>query len=128
VTSRFRDIAKGEPVTIDAAQETWRELATFLDAYTGALRSRSVPLLSCLIDDGAILWQLGAAARGREAVVAALLESEPALLSGVEWFVGTGRWEAVGSASTQLGERHQHLTMLIKLILGNWQLIYQHVG
>jgi hypothetical protein len=124
----LRDIAKGEPVTIDAAQETWRELATFLDAYTGALRSRSVPLLSCLIDDGAILWQLGAAARGREAVVAALLESEPALLSGVEWFVGTGRWEAVGSASTQLGERHQHLTMLIKLILGNWQLIYQHVG
>ena len=32
----LRDIAKGEPVTIDAAQETWRELGTSLDAYTGA--------------------------------------------------------------------------------------------
>jgi hypothetical protein len=65
----LRDIAKGEPVTIDAAQETRRELATFLDAYTAALRSRSVPLLSCLIDGGATLWQLGAAARGCDAVV-----------------------------------------------------------
>jgi uncharacterized protein len=50
------------------------------------------------------------------------------LLSGVEWLVGTGRWEAVGSASTQIGERRQHLTMLVKVILGNWQLVYQHVG
>jgi hypothetical protein len=81
----LRDIAKGEPVTIDAAQETRRELATFLDAYTAALRSRSVPLLSCLIDGGATLWQLGAAARGCDAVVTALLESEPGLVSGVEW-------------------------------------------
>jgi hypothetical protein len=46
----------------------------------------------------------------------------------VEWFIGTGRWEAVGSASTQIGDRCQHLTMLVKLILGNWQLVYQHVG
>ena len=30
----LRDIAKGEPITIDATQETMRELATFLDAYT----------------------------------------------------------------------------------------------
>jgi hypothetical protein len=81
----LRDIAKGEPVTIDAAQQTRRELATFLDAYTAALRSRSVPLLSCLIDGGATLWQLGAAARGCDAVVTALLESEPGLVSGVEW-------------------------------------------
>jgi hypothetical protein len=43
-------------------------------------------------------------------------------------FVGTGRWEAVGSASTQIGERRRHLTMLVKVILGNWQLVYQHVG
>ena len=50
------------------------------------------------------------------------------LLCGVEWFIGTGRWEAVGSASTQIGDRCQHLTMLVKLILGNWQLVYQHVG
>jgi hypothetical protein len=85
-------------------------------------------LLSCLIDGGATLWQLGAAARGCDAVVTALLESEPGLLSGVEWFVGTGRWEAVGSASAQIGQRRQHLTMLVKVILGNWQLVYQHVG
>ncbi len=110
----LRAIAKGEPITIDATQETTRELTSFLDAYDEALRSRSAPLLGELIDGGAVLWRLGEAAPGRDALVAALLECQPTPLSAVEWFVGTGRWEAVCSVQTQAGDRPQHLTMLLK--------------
>ena len=124
----LRDIAKGEPITIDATQETMRELATFLEAYTRARRSRSVPDLGSLIDSGATSWRLGAATRGRTALVGALLESEPEPLYEVEWLIGTGRWEAVCSASTGSGAHHPHVTLLLKVIRGNWQLVYQHVG
>ena len=124
----LRDIGMGEPITIDATQETMRELTTFLDAYTTARRSRSVPDLESLIDSGATSWRLGAATRGRHAIVGALLESEPEPLYEVEWLIGTGRWEAVCSVSTAGGEHYPHITLLLKVIRGNWQLVYQHVG
>jgi hypothetical protein len=85
-------------------------------------------LLGELIDGGAVLWRLGEAARGRGALVAALLECQHTPLSAVEWFVGTGRWEAVCSVQTQAGDRPQHLTMLLKVVTGNWQLVYQHLA
>jgi hypothetical protein len=124
----MRDITKGEAITIDAHQETERELTTFLDAYTLALRSRSATSLGCLIDRGVTAWRLGAVIRGREALVEALLEGGPERLEDVEWLVGTGRWEAVCSASTGTADHHEHITMLLKVVLGNWQLVYQHVG
>jgi hypothetical protein len=50
--------------------------------------------------------------------------STPRPLTDVQWLVGTGRWEALCSA--QAGDRH--LTMLLKVIAGNWQIVYQHLG
>jgi hypothetical protein len=125
----LRPIATGEPVTIDATQETARELDTFLDAYRHALGSGSVAKVGALVDGEATLWLDGQALRGRDAVVAALLDSEPGPLSGVEWVVGTGRWEALCSAETPSTDgRRRHLTMLLKVVDGNWQTLYQHIG
>jgi hypothetical protein len=124
----LRPIAKGEPITIDSNHETARELDTFLDAYHRALDGRSVPLLGALVDTEACLWVPGQASRGRDAVVAALLNSDQAALSSVEWRVGTGRWEAICSAGTETAEGLRHLTMLLKIVAGNWQMVYQHTG
>lgn len=123
----LRPIAKGESITIDAHQETARELDTFLDAYSGAIAERSASLLATLVDTDATLWLPQQETRGRDAVITALLDARP-MPSGVEWYVGTGRWEAVCSAEIQTAGGHHHLTMLIKVIEGNWQLIYLHAG
>ena len=120
----LRPIARGEPITIDATLETARELDTFLDAYRRAMDDLSMPALGALVAGDAIRWVSGRALRGRDAVVTALLDSPPNSLSGVEWLVGTGRWEALCSGT----DGRQHLTMLLKIITGNWQIVYQHVG
>lgn len=122
----LRPIAKGEPITIDAHQETARELETFLDAYRNALGSRSAPMLAELVDAEATLWLRGQDFRGRDAVVAALLDIGPTPLSNVEWTVGTGRWEALCSAVINSADDRGHLTTLLKVVAGNWQLSYQH--
>jgi hypothetical protein len=124
----LRPIAQGEPVTIDATEETARELDTFLDAYQHALSEGSEKLLATLIDRDATLWVAGRAIRGRDTFVAALPEVGFVSLSEVEWLVGTGRWEALCSteAATERGPRHQ--TMLLKVVAGNWQIVYHHAG
>ncbi|MFC7622231.1 SET domain-containing protein-lysine N-methyltransferase [Microlunatus sp. GCM10028923] len=119
----LRPIAAGEPITIDARQETARELDTFLDAYRAALVEPSPDGLGGLVDRDAVLWRSGTAHRGRAAVVAALLAGDPLLPAGPEWEVGTGRWEALCSA----GAGGRHLTLLLKIIEGNWQLRYLHL-
>ncbi|GAB3740816.1 SET domain-containing protein-lysine N-methyltransferase [Microlunatus parietis] len=119
-----RSIAAGEPITIDARQETARELGTFLDAYRSAVAGRAAEALAGLVDGDATLWQAGTAHRGRDAVVAALLTGDLLLPTEPEWELGTGRWEAVCSADA--GGRH--LTLLLKIITGNWQLRYLHAG
>jgi len=65
---------------------------------------------------------------GRDPVVAALLETAVASLSEIEWLLGTGPWEALGSAGIATAEGRRHLTMLLKIVAGNWQIVYQHVG
>ena len=124
----LRPIARGEAVTIDATEETARELDTFLQAYQSALREGSEELLGSLIDRDATLWVAGRAVRGRDAFVAALSEAGLVSLSEVEWVIGTGRWEALCSteAATARGLRHQ--TMLLKVVAGNWQIVYHHAG
>lgn len=120
----LRPIGEGEPITIDANQETARELGTFVGAYEEALTARSAQLLGALVDSDALLWLHGRAAEGRGAVVSGLLESEQRPLRRVEWLIGTGRWEALCSADVAAG----HLTMLLKVVTGNWQLRYVHLG
>jgi hypothetical protein len=124
----LRSIAQGEPITIDATEETARELGTFLGAYQHALREGTSELLAGLIDRDASLWVAGRAIRGREAFVATVPEAGLVSLSEVEWLVGTGRWEALcyAEAETVRGRRHQ--TMLLKVIAGNWQIVYHHAG
>ena len=122
----LRPITRGEPITIDATEETARELGTFLDAYQHALREGANKLLAALIDGSAILWVAGRVVRGREAFIATVSEAGLVSLSEVEWLVGTGRWEALCSAEadTENGRRHQ--TMLLKVVAGNWQVVYHH--
>ncbi|MFI6734623.1 SET domain-containing protein-lysine N-methyltransferase [Nonomuraea sp. NPDC050451] len=122
----LRSIARGEPVTIDANEETARELGTFVDAYQYALREGSGELLTALIDRDATLWVVGRAVRGREAFVATVSEVGFVSLSEVEWLVGTGRWEALCSAEAQTVRGRRHQTMLLKVIAGNWQIVYHH--
>ncbi|MFC4072894.1 SET domain-containing protein-lysine N-methyltransferase [Actinoplanes subglobosus] len=114
----LRPIARGEAITIDAGLETARELSTFLDAY------RERRDLAGLVDADAVLWVSGRVSRGRDAVTATLLDAATGPLTGVEWLVGTGRWEALCSAE----EAGRHVTMLLKVIRGNWQMVYQHRG
>jgi hypothetical protein len=120
----LRSIARGEPITIDANQETTRELDTFLDAYRSAIDERSAQALTVLVDVDAALWIQGRAFRGQAAVVTELLNSATNSLSQVEWLVGTGRWEALCSAATD--PTGGHVTTLLKVIAGNWQIVYQH--
>ncbi|WP_433219131.1 SET domain-containing protein-lysine N-methyltransferase [Dactylosporangium sp. CS-047395] len=108
-----RPIAAGEAITIDAGQETARELATFLAAWNDDPARRPE-----LVAADAVLWRDGVPHHGREAVLGRHRVHDPA------WLVGTGRWEALCSATS--GGRH--VTMLLKVVAGNWQLVYQHLG
>lgn len=83
-----------------------------------------MPALEALIDTEATAWLAGTAHRGRVAAVAALLAIEPLVPTAPEWELGTGRWEALCSADTDPG----HLTLLLKVVAGNWQVRYLHLG
>jgi hypothetical protein len=124
----LRPVAAGDAITIDAAQETARELGSLLDAYRSALRRRSARALGELIDDTATLWLRQHNCRGRNEVVSALLGDATPLLSEVEWLLGTGRWEATCSAQTEISGDLMHVTMTLKVIDGNWQIVYHHTG
>ena len=125
---RTAPITQGEPITIDATEETARELGTFLDAYQRALREGANNLLAALIDGAAVLWVAGRVVRGREAFIAAVSEAGLVALSEVEWLVGTGRWEALCSAQAETAHGRRHQTMLLKVVAGNWQMTYHHAG
>ncbi|HEY9292570.1 MAG TPA: SET domain-containing protein [Microlunatus sp.] len=123
----LRPIVAGEPITIDATTETARELETFLAAYRDATQRRSTSQLRGLVAEDASLWRSGRCVRGGDEVVAALLAGNSPALADVEWTLGTGRWEALCSARVA-SDVDLHLTMLLKVITGNWQLVYQHLG
>ncbi len=122
-----RPIAAGEPITINANDETSHELDTFLQAYERALFEESESTLSRLIDESVTTWRSGRAAHGRTEAARALLGGVHQL-TNVEWLVGTGRWEALCSATLPATNGSLHLTMLLKVVRGNWQMVYHHVG
>jgi hypothetical protein len=125
----LRQIPAGEAITIDARQETDRELTTFIAAYMDARCRAAAEDLYDLIDPAAVLWRAGRPARGADAVVAVLADgAEPATLDGIEWLLGTGRWVAVCSAQLAREETVTHTTIVLKVIAGNWQVIYEHEG
>ncbi|HVX44155.1 MAG TPA: SET domain-containing protein-lysine N-methyltransferase [Mycobacteriales bacterium] len=125
----LRPIAAGEAITIDATQETDRELATFLATYLDALQARSAADLAGLVGSAAEVWSPESRGKGRDAVVSALLGVGLRHLSPVDWFIGTGRWEALASGDLETAAgHHHHVTLLLRVVDGNWQLTYQHIG
>lgn len=122
----LRPIRAGEAVTIDACAETDYELSTFLDAYIGSRNARDTEALLELVDPQAVIWYRGRRVGGHHAVVDALIADGPIRLGRVEWLIGTGRWEALCSAECR--DDLRHVTASLKVIAGNWQLVYEHRG
>lgn len=121
----LRPIATGEAITIDAGQETAYELGTFTDRLADALGRRSREWLVELLAPTVTLWSERRCARGQEAVADRLLTAQLLPLGDIEWLVGTGRWEALCSATA--GAMGSHLTMMLKILAGNWQIVYLHL-
>jgi uncharacterized protein len=120
----LRRIAAGEPITIDATRETEHELSTFLEALLDGQRSRDQDGLRALLSDQAVLWEHGRAARGIGEVADALAAASPLTADQTQWHVATGRWEALCSVESS-GE---HTTLFLRILEGNWQLVYAHRG
>ena len=122
----LRPILAGEPVTIDARQETAHELDTFIIALRDALDSRSSDQLGALLSESVTLWSGGRQVAGRDDAVDGMLSGDVLPLTDTHWMVGTGRWEALCSARSGTADRH--LTVLLKILAGNWQIVYVHLG
>jgi hypothetical protein len=136
----LRPIERGEFITTDATKETDRELSTFLGAYEAAVNACDYRKVDLLVDDQAVLWIGGP--KGKRHLIDELKEGKATHKEGslsirdVRWFIGTGRWEAV--ASYNVGSRAEagapalftrsHVTDVLKLLDGNWQIIYRHLS
>lgn len=65
---------------------------------------------------------------GRSAVAAAVFDI-PSTPVDASWLIETGRWEPIGSARIRSAEvPPAHLTMMLKVVRGNWQITYQDIG
>lgn len=136
----LRHIEAGEFITTDAHKETDRELTTFLTAYKTAMDTGDLHKLAMLIDDKAVLWLQRRPACTKADVMAtfrhAAVHGSERLRLSIEqprWIIGTGRWEAVCSYDFEIGyqtapdaRRTGHVTDVLKVIDGNWQIIYRH--
>jgi hypothetical protein len=119
----LRRIEAGELITLDAREETDRELGTFLVAYRRAVDGSDRRRLEALIDPGATGWVGGLGRVDRAGIIDAAVGlrldvGEPT------WIIGTGRWEAVCSYDWGAG----HVTDVLKVVDGNWQLVLRHAS
>jgi len=131
-----RHIEPGDLLTTDARKETDRELATFLSAYERAVGTGGDHQLHDLIDAEAVGWVERRGRTNRAGIVAALrdgAESGRLVVRDPRWIIGTGRWEAVCSyecethgAGSSAGRSTGYATDVLKVIDGNWQLVYRH--
>lgn len=124
----LRRIETGEPITIDAGQETNRELLTFLDAYVSAQQLHDARGLADLISPDVVLWEPGRVTRGVHDVASALTANPTQTLIEPEWHVATGRWEALCSAEATGDGVTEHVSLFLRLLDGNWQVVYDHRG
>jgi hypothetical protein len=120
----LRPIAAGDAVTIDATQETDREVSTFLDALVEAQQARDPNSLGRLLSPDVVLWEGCNRVRGTEQTAANLIAGRGRPLLRRQWHLATGRWEAL--CSIELGDAH--LTLFLRVLDGNWQLAYAHRG
>jgi hypothetical protein len=124
----LRPIEVGEAITIDATQETSRELSTFLEAYVDAQQKSNPENLRHLIAADAVLWDHGRVGRGVEQVTSMLASNPAQAVDDVEWHVGTGRWEALCSAELASKDSVTRTSLLLRVLSGNWQVVYEHRG
>jgi ketosteroid isomerase-like protein len=133
----LRRIEPDELITTDARRDTDRELATFLSAYETAINTCDWQTLGRLIDDDAVLVGSGPASKAKmlETLAAADADTDDLRVSVGEahWIIATGRWEAVCSYNVSVGTLSEpdarsrgHVTVVLKVIDGNWQIIYRH--
>jgi SnoaL-like domain len=135
-----RRIEAGEFITTDAHKETDRELTTFLTAYQTAFDSGDYHKVDSLIDDQAVLWLRGRASTSKEKMIEAFRHATAEgperfrlFIRQPRWIIGTGRWEAVCSHDLEIHDQFAHdarsighVTDVVKVIDGNWQIIYRH--
>jgi Domain of unknown function (DUF4440) len=135
-----RRIEAGEFITTDAHKETDRELTTFLTAYQTAFDAGDYHKLDSLIDDQAVLWLRGRGPSTKEEMIEAFRHATAdgperfrLFIRQPRWIIGTGRWEAVGSYDLEIRDHlapdarsSGHVTDVLKVIDGNWQIIYRH--
>jgi hypothetical protein len=130
----LRHISKGEPITTDAMRETDRELATFMEAFSRACEKGDRDALSQLVADTAIVWLPDGMRQGELDVLEELQRfhaaDRPISLGDLEWILGRHRWDAVCSfdITDRATAREWHATVMLKVMEGNWQLVYEHVG
>jgi hypothetical protein len=137
----LRPIEQGEFITTDATKETDRELNSFLGAYEAAVNAGDYRKADLLVDDQAVLWVGGPKAKRHllddlKERKATHGEGFPLSIRDVRWFIGTGRWEAVASYTIESRAEAGapallspgHATDVLKLLEGNWQIIYRHLS
>ena len=131
-------IEAGELITTDARKETERELVTFLRAYETAVNTGDRDRLDSLIERDAVAWVDGRGRVEKRDIVRALLDATSCgaealrpVVGDPHWIVGTGRWEAVVAYDFDIrgasrSRTSGHVTDVLKVIDGNWQVIYRH--
>jgi hypothetical protein len=124
----LRRIEVGEAITIDASQETDRELSTFLDAYFAAQLDADRDCLLRLLSADAVIWDHGRSARGAEEAASMLAGTPAQGIGEVEWHMGTGRWEALCSVQLVSDDKQIHTSLFLRVLAGNWQVVYEHRG
>ncbi len=136
----LRRIEAGEFITTDVRKETDRELTTFLTTYQTAIDTGDHDKLDTLIDDQAVFWLRGRLVSTKAEMIEAFRQTtvdgpERSRLSIRQpcWIIGTGRWEAVCSYDFEIRDHlapdarsSGHVTDVLKVIDGNWQIIYGH--
>jgi hypothetical protein len=118
-----RRIEVGELITLDAREETDRELETFLAAYGRAVDDRDRRRLGALIDPGATGWVGGSGRVDRDGIIDAAVGHRFEVRDPT-WIIATGRWEAVCSYDGGAGP----VTDVLKVVDGNWQLVLRHAS
>lgn len=135
----WRGIEPGDLITTDARKETDRELTTFLLACETAVNANDGDKLETLIDDGAFGWVEPRGQVTRAGIVEPLTSGATGGAADVrvrvkdpQWIIGTGRWEAICSYDYDIVRSSSspllagHVTDVLKVIDGDWPIIYRH--
>lgn len=123
-----RRIEVGEAFMIEPTQGTSRELSTFLEAYVDAQQRSDHDRLNCLISADTVRWEHGCSTRGVREVVTTRTNNPAQALVEAELPIATGRPEALCSAGLRDTDSVTPTSLFLRLLAGNWQVVYEHRG